>query len=599
MPRHRPFALALGVAAAFATAASGESPIKPDKSDVPIVIREVLGTSAAGSTFVRKVGLSTSEAETKVQFSAGHLVLENDHGVRLDRSLVGLPGQLTLTKDRPQDVTVTIGPLSRPGKYRGAIRVWPDGRPNEAIELEVRLEALAPVSVKGPAAVTATVAASSWLDCLLPPRLRQSEITVVVKNDGPEDLQVAGADLTALGEQSGRTLSLKLDVKPDKPPTVPAFGSAQVAFPIDRSKSVTEVYKGECRVVLKRPGDRPSDLPTVVRADVTVGMQDGPCWPLAVLLFGVLMGRIARRLATPAAQMQLALYPRLRSLRDRAEAIDDPAARAAIETAIAAVEERIDQATDTQEMLAAALADIRKRIDALVAVQKARAEVENKLTADAQRPAKDELVQLLDAARSAAAAGKLEDATARLTEFRTRWDGLNVPGAEPTSAMIGAAAGRMSGASAGGPIRIGEAFWDRVADGLAALAGSQPVSARVVYRYLQPLTFITLLVGLVILGMQTLYARPGVPFGLNGVFDYLALFVWGVSAEVAQRTLQQLAPTPQPAPAPAQVPPVQPNPNPNPGPAPVPFPPVAPGPRTNLPPTAPPTIPTPPLPPIG
>lgn len=47
------------------------------------------------------------------------------------------------------------------------------------------------------------------------------------------------------------------------------------------------------------------------------------------------------------------------------------------------------------------------------------------------------------------------------------------------------------------------------------------------------------LVGLVLLGLFTLYAKDPT-FGSNGLFDYFSIAVWGLSADVAQRTLQGL-----------------------------------------------------------
>lgn len=42
-----------------------------------------------------------------------------------------------------------------------------------------------------------------------------------------------------------------------------------------------------------------------------------------------------------------------------------------------------------------------------------------------------------------------------------------------------------------------------------------------------------------ILGLFTLYAKKST-FGSNGLFDYFSVAVWGLSADIAQRTLQGL-----------------------------------------------------------
>ncbi len=43
-----------------------------------------------------------------------------------------------------------------------------------------------------------------------------------------------------------------------------------------------------------------------------------------------------------------------------------------------------------------------------------------------------------------------------------------------------------------------------------------------------------------LLGLQTLYVNSGATFGVGGLYDYLGLFLWGVTADVAQRTLLNL-----------------------------------------------------------
>lgn len=47
-------------------------------------------------------------------------------------------------------------------------------------------------------------------------------------------------------------------------------------------------------------------------------------------------------------------------------------------------------------------------------------------------------------------------------------------------------------------------------------------------------------IGLLLVGYQTLYVQQGTAFGSNGIFDYVALILWGLSADVASRTLGNL-----------------------------------------------------------
>jgi hypothetical protein len=48
-------------------------------------------------------------------------------------------------------------------------------------------------------------------------------------------------------------------------------------------------------------------------------------------------------------------------------------------------------------------------------------------------------------------------------------------------------------------------------------------------------------IGLLVVGFQTLYVNQGTSFGSNGIFDYVGLILWGLTADVASRSLGNLA----------------------------------------------------------
>ena len=72
------------------------------------------------------------------------------------------------------------------------------------------------------------------------------------------------------------------------------------------------------------------------------------------------------------------------------------------------------------------------------------------------------------------------------------------------------------------------------------LAGSRPISADWFFQWGRPCMFLLLLVLLVFVGLYNSYIRNAT-FGVESYFDYLSLFLWGLSADVAQRTLQNLS----------------------------------------------------------
>ncbi len=82
--------------------------------------------------------------------------------------------------------------------------------------------------------------------------------------------------------------------------------------------------------------------------------------------------------------------------------------------------------------------------------------------------------------------------------------------------------------------------WNWLAIGLAKLSGVQTLNAEFRYWFIRPFLWLVLLVVLVLLGLQTLYVNAGASFGVNGLYDYLGLFLWGLSADIANQGLRRL-----------------------------------------------------------
>jgi hypothetical protein len=75
--------------------------------------------------------------------------------------------------------------------------------------------------------------------------------------------------------------------------------------------------------------------------------------------------------------------------------------------------------------------------------------------------------------------------------------------------------------------------------GLSWLSGATPLDGTWYYSYGRPMMFLLLLILLAFVGLYNSYIKNAT-FGSEGYFDYLSLFLWGISADVAQKTLQNL-----------------------------------------------------------
>jgi len=66
------------------------------------------------------------------------------------------------------------------------------------------------------------------------------------------------------------------------------------------------------------------------------------------------------------------------------------------------------------------------------------------------------------------------------------------------------------------------------------------VRAEATYWFVRPLLYGVLLIGLTIVGLNTLYIEKGETLGARPSSDYLGLLLWGLSADVASRSLSGL-----------------------------------------------------------
>jgi hypothetical protein len=66
------------------------------------------------------------------------------------------------------------------------------------------------------------------------------------------------------------------------------------------------------------------------------------------------------------------------------------------------------------------------------------------------------------------------------------------------------------------------------------------VRAEATLWVVRPLLSLALLFGLSVVGIRALYVEKGATFGADPFADYLGLVLWGLSADVASRSLSNL-----------------------------------------------------------
>jgi hypothetical protein len=91
------------------------------------------------------------------------------------------------------------------------------------------------------------------------------------------------------------------------------------------------------------------------------------------------------------------------------------------------------------------------------------------------------------------------------------------------------------------PSTLKEPTWTRLRHWLVVFSGlSDEIAAEATLWLVRPLLYAALLIGLMIVGINSLYVEKGTIFGAKPVADYLGLVLWGLSSDVASRSLTNL-----------------------------------------------------------
>ena len=512
--------------------------------DNPLVIRGTLdGQTTAFGGNVRLTVTVSDVTELRFLPSDAHHV--SDTSVVIDRSNVTVPSGISLSKGQPRDVRVTVNNVTRPGDYTGQLKFLLPGQAEDkalVIQLEMHIDAKPKVQPVLANMTFQVVRCQAPIDCavatwLLPDSIVREDWTVHLDNQTLASVEVTDATVVMRGDKTGNAVSPG-DLTLGVPHILPASKVEPISLTIHRNRMPPDRYQGTLRFKVKS-----SDDPVTVNVDLNV--RDGPLWPVLIVLAGIIVGRLARGMETPEAQKQVKLLPRFYQARADADKVQNADAQTYVTKLIQDVKTKIEAAKETEEALSQALDKLQARIDLLVNLE----ELERQLAKLGLDALSAELKPKIQAARRALLDEKLEEAERLRGEIETRLrqaqqDGTMGPAKDFVEGLLNkfrASGDKLAEAEAAKPpARPGGERWGWLAQLVAMLSGVQMLSAEVRYWLIRPLLFTILLVGLALLGLQTLYVNAGSTFGAGGLYDYLGLFLWGLSADVAQRTLQSL-----------------------------------------------------------
>ena len=101
---------------------------------------------------------------------------------------------------------------------------------------------------------------------------------------------------------------------------------------------------------------------------LTLSVRSGPFWPLLAIFAGILIGRLAQGMSTPAAQMQIKLLPRLYQLQTTANQVESPGSYQDLSEELNRLRDRIEAGTEPEGTLTQDLDALEKRLRSMLAL---------------------------------------------------------------------------------------------------------------------------------------------------------------------------------------------------------------------------------------
>ena len=383
-----------------------------------------------------------------------------------------------------------------------------------------------------------------WLDCglarlLLPASASIAQRQLQFDNPTTSPVTVLSSAVILQGDFTGYQLTEKAIVARQGTQTLPANQISSIPLTLNRAAMPSDQYIGAVYLTLNG-GERLS-------FPIDLSVRTGPLLPLVVLFFGVILGRLFKYMedrGEPQAKSMGEVY-RLQGDIERAKL--EAREKQLLSNMVSGVRTLVSR--EQLEAVPPQLQAIRDRLDMLVKLEALENEFNQQQTVD--KSTKDKTTSGIHDIRGLITQGQAEqDAQAKkllaeissdLKNFATR--GVNEdPAIEASRGQLKEivdAANQMNQ-----PIDVAKTEPSRLNSFqrlLITLSGvTDQVRAETTFWVVRPLLSLILLLGLSAVGMGSLYVERGTTFGARPFADYLGLILWGLSADVASRSLSSL-----------------------------------------------------------
>lgn len=445
---------------------------------------------------------------------------------------------LSFAENETKGIEVSVSAIEHPGTYEGVILIKKRGQPiAQAQKLNLIVTASETPQLEWQTGsdaldlkLTNCPPWTCWLaSVLLPQAFFQEHRNLQIKNEGTSAAQDFKMSTQLYGEHTGQQLTNQLYLETTK--ALQPGEISDLSLRIARSEIAPDHYTGALEFTVDN-GD-------VVSIPVDIKVRSGPLGVVIVIFVGILIGRLAKYMQDhggPQAEALKSIY-----------ALQAEVEGTLIHQDVNLLASLLKKCKN--EVHENRLASAKQQMDAIRAKMQVLAQVRSIETALSKMNG-TEVDAVRDKIRNLRSTIEIaNDTTGAYEAINEAFTNLKVKAASPldesSQRQIESALASSRDSSAKIKTILARTTetpaQSKTRERLAIFAGlSNEVRAEATLWVVRPVLYCVLILGLVFVGLETLYFKEGEVFGVNRVFDYVGIFIWGLSADVASRTLSNL-----------------------------------------------------------
>jgi len=522
------------------TPAFADTTITVDAKDKPLQIKGWLNEE---NTLIGSIRLSAPAKVEQFTFLASDLQRQEGDEI-IARQQISFIGETKLQAGIPKDFQVKVSNPDSPGTYKGQIEIKLPAQKPEIIDINVLVKARPNLTLlRGNEQVQLQLTQCSWwVDCwlahlLFPKSAFLQNWDLAFDNVEDASVRVTGAEILLKGEQTGYQLNSNQISVPNIPQTLKANQIVKLPLSWDRKKIPSDRYTGAAYISLEDAKER-----LIIPINLT--MRIAPLIPLSVLILGIICGRLIKYMQEQGIP-QAETLGKVKELEKQVTQADQEDRKTLIPM-LSEAEQLVQQMK-----LEAATKEVDKISARFECLQQLR-NIEQKLEPFKTHPqvkGDSGIIQKINNIRTQIDLSQDEQAKVLLEELQQDIGKLQLPPmmGDKTPFNLSEIVKEVKDAvvAVGDSVQYGikkpvDKWVQWLQRTLIFLSGSK-FRAQATYWFARPLFSLMLLFGLSIVGLRSLYIQKGTTFGADPFSDYLGLFIWGLSADVASRSLSNFA----------------------------------------------------------